>query len=207
MPNRRKAYHDECVALAKEAAKTGPRRCSRCKKIKGADDFSNDRNRVNGKFPWCMRCQADHSFETKFQLRDGPLNGHVCPVDDTPVRGHPNRRYCSHHCKERARRWAHQYGLTVEQYRHLLEKTGDLCPICLEIPERWCIDHDHNTKRVTGLVCFYCNIGPLMSSRHDRDRVARLLEYLDNPPAERAGLFIAAPGKRNPSNLHRVWNK
>ena len=41
------------------------------------------------------------------------------------------------------------------------------------------VDHDHDTGRVRGLLCFSCNavIGQL---RHDVERVLRAADYVDN---------------------------
>lgn len=54
------------------------------------------------------------------------------------------------------------YGLTPEQYEALLERQGGKCAICdTETPGgkgSWHVDHDHETKKVRGLLCHNCNI-------------------------------------------------
>lgn len=56
---------------------------------------------------------------------------------------------------DRARRMKWQYGLTVEQ---IAEMAGERCRICgreyLGVPV---VDHDHETKRVRGVICRRCN--------------------------------------------------
>ena len=54
------------------------------------------------------------------------------------------------------------YGITLEQYRGMLVSQGGLCAICkTDYPGgRWgqlCVDHDHASGRVRGLLCGRCN--------------------------------------------------
>lgn len=81
--------------------------------------------------------------------------------------------------KERARwsRILRVYGITKQQYEEL-----DLgyCPICLSIwnnTTRPCVDHDHSTGRVRGLLCLYCNRYRVGHFR-DPDLVQRIVDYL-----------------------------
>lgn len=65
---------------------------------------------------------------------------------------HPNYRK-SRQGIERRRR----YGLSNEDYNSLLEKSKGLCQICQEPSTKMCIDHDHLTGTVRGLLCDRCN--------------------------------------------------
>jgi hypothetical protein len=52
-----------------------------------------------------------------------------------------------------------QYGITVDYYYELLAKQKNVCAIC-HLPckhGRLCIDHDHRTNVVRGLLCRRCN--------------------------------------------------
>jgi hypothetical protein len=56
-----------------------------------------------------------------------------------------------------------KYGLTDEDYRHMLEKQGGVCAICHRKNgsnnRRLHVDHDHKTEKVRGLLCGTCNTG------------------------------------------------
>jgi hypothetical protein len=175
--------------------------CKKCCKSLPISSFSKDSSRLSGIFPWCKTCQKDST--QKFQNPDDELNGHICPLCDTPTRGHRNRRYCSKTCMYRSRS-IRRYGLTVPEYRRLLDATNGKCPICDKVPNRWNIDHDHNTGLVTGLVCTGCNIGPLAHSLHSVEFVKKLLSFLENPPAKTLGI-VAVSEPALPSNLHMLW--
>lgn len=201
LPSRRLTYHPECRARESER-----RRCTKCRKIKPRSKFSNDRTRADGKFPWCMECQVKNNTETRFQNPEDELNGHICPLCDTPIRGGGNRRYCSAKCKERCSALRRNYGLSPEQYRALVDATGGRCPICKRKPSSWHVDHNHKTGMTTGVVCSPCNIGALATTNHDIEMVRRLLEYLENTPAERLGIEARGTAPTKPaSGLHKRW--
>ena len=50
-----------------------------------------------------------------------------------------------------------KYGLTLEAYQELLDSQGGGCPICGK-PDPDNVDHDHETGRVRGILCWDCNI-------------------------------------------------
>jgi hypothetical protein len=54
---------------------------------------------------------------------------------------------------------------------------GGLCAICREAPAAH-VDHDHETGRVRGLLCFNCN-GALGRFRDRRDLMLAAIAYLD----------------------------
>lgn len=83
--------------------------------------------------------------------------------------------------KEKARwsRILRVYGITREQYNAL---DNGHCPICLtnwSDTTRPCVDHDHSTGRVRGLLCVYCNRYRVGHFR-DPELVDRIALYLRN---------------------------
>lgn len=78
------------------------------------------------------------------------------------------------------KRKAAQYGLTVEQYNDLLQKSGGRCSICGRKPDstkNLHIDHDHKMNVVRGLLCVTCNVG-LGAFREDPELMAAAVRYL-----------------------------
>ena len=57
--------------------------------------------------------------------------------------------------RERARR----YGLSLEEFRAILERQGNACAICKRSGVRLYIDHCHDTRMVRRLLCGKCNTG------------------------------------------------
>jgi hypothetical protein len=73
------------------------------------------------------------------------------------------------------------YGLTVEQYRAMLETQGGVCAICKQPrPENRTlhVDHDHGTGEIRGLLCFRCN-NALGDFEEQYQLFQRAANYLD----------------------------
>jgi len=94
-------------------------------------------------------------------------------------------RYVSSHRVElaaKSRRWAkahpeqvaasvreyyliHAYGITQKGYEDLVAKQGGKCGVCGRSLEetigkgRPHVDHDHETGKVRGILCHFCNVG------------------------------------------------
>lgn len=171
-------------------------RCSRCKRAKGIRSFVADKSRPDNRFPWCKLCVSRYRIDKQFQDPEATPTGHVCPMDDTIIRGHTNRRFCSDKCKGRASVLRMKYNLTPQQYRSMIPADGR-CPICRHKPTLWNVDHNHRTNQIMGLVCTKCNIGALASTFHDIGFVERLAAFLQNPPA----LAVGIDAQANPENI------
>lgn len=184
------------------------RRCNLCSKAKPVTQFVKDSSRADGILPYCKPCHAAREVGYREQKAEAPLNGKTCPVDDTPIRGAAVRVYCSEPCRNKVSRLKRLYNLSIEDYRKIIDTTAGKCPVCLKRPSQFHIDHSHrkNDNRVFGAICAPCNSGIIAWSYHDPEYVRRALEYLENPPAERAGVFaIANPENHGPQRMHTVW--
>lgn len=74
-----------------------------------------------------------------------------------------------------------EYGMSVEDYYALLEAQNGVCAICGHKPERGeklCVDHNHGTSKVRGLLCGTCNSG-IGFLRHDLLTLGRAISYLE----------------------------
>jgi hypothetical protein len=80
--------------------------CPRCDRLKSEEKFSRDKNRANGRHPWCKSCQ----MEGNRRPQRGQPTGNSCTVCDRVLLGSLNRRYCSTKCKDRAANQAKRVG-------------------------------------------------------------------------------------------------
>jgi ribosomal protein L37E len=71
-----------------------------------------------------------------------------------------------------------KYGITPEDYERMFEEQGGVCAVC-EKPsaKRLCVDHDHATGIVRGLLCTPCNLS-LGYLRDDSYNAVSAAKYL-----------------------------
>jgi hypothetical protein len=75
------------------------------------------------------------------------------------------------------------YGITLAQYAAMFKRQKGRCALCLtkKVGQRrkknLCVDHDHKTGRVRGLLCFRCNRA-LGLFQDDPKILRRVLRYL-----------------------------
>jgi hypothetical protein len=51
-----------------------------------------------------------------------------------------------------------QYGITLNEYNEMYNKQEGKCLICNELFPILCIDHNHLTNKIRGLLCHQCNL-------------------------------------------------
>lgn len=111
--------------------------CSKCKEIKDICEFHND-NKVKSSnlHCWCKNCKNKAS-------RDN-------------IAKNPEK-----HRQVKAKHAITKYGITLEQHKEMLNAQGGKCAICKRLEtdcdKRLCIDHNHLTDKVRGLLCAQCN--------------------------------------------------
>lgn len=75
------------------------------------------------------------------------------------------------------------YGITIEEYESLLASQNGACAICLlpasSFTQMLCVDHDHRTNAIRGLLCHRCNraIGLLQDNI---EAMLRAVDYIGN---------------------------
>lgn len=129
--------------------------CKVCNEEKELTDYYTRKRSVDGRYHTCKEC-----YKEKVRNR---------------------------HDKERQRDYDLQrnFGITVDEYDHMLHKQDNCCAICgkhqLEFKRRFDVDHNHETGEVRGLLCYDCNPG--------------LGKFKDNPKLLRAAAdYLEANG-------------
>lgn len=131
--------------------------CSSCKTERDLTDYHRSRTTADGLDPRCRPCRREA--------------GKTHKVDTMKRRtGHITRLY----------------GLTHGDYLAMFDAQAGVCAICQQ-PETMtyrgnvktlCVDHDHETGRVRGLLCAACNFA-LGKFQDDPARLRTAAEYLE----------------------------
>lgn len=117
--------------------------CHRCKLDKQFADFSPDPRGRNGLDNQCRDCRNVSSKKMR---------------EENPEFRKGRREYMQKWRKENLIKY--EYGITNDQYSEMVTMQGNKCAICgSDNPKapRWCIDHDHESDKVRGLLCHACN--------------------------------------------------
>lgn len=88
---------------------------------------------------------------------------------------------------ERYRRWLYEhsliknYNITIEDYKKMLNDQNGVCAICFREDKKGrklCVDHNHDTGKVRGLLCGNCN-KLLGMAGDDKKILSRSIKYLE----------------------------
>ncbi len=125
------------------------KRCGLCKQEKTLEDFYLQRSAADKRQGRCKTCQDNY-----------------WKLDKT-------RKY-EYNIKKK-------FGISFIDYQALLEKQEGVCAICGRAPsenKRLCVDHNHKTDEIRGLLCFECNTG-IGKLQESVDLLRKAIHYLD----------------------------
>ena len=143
--------------------------CARCGEVKNESEYHKSPGKPYGLQSYCKDCIREYQVgwreRNREKIREKDRARWQQRRDDTLKR---------------------KYGIGIKEYAEMLERQGRACAICGGTDagangwgryENLHVDHDHETNRVRGLLCFQCNTG-LGLFRHDTDLFQRALDYL-----------------------------
>jgi recombination endonuclease VII len=80
--------------------------------------------------------------------------------------------------RKRGYRLKYGYGMSVDDYNSLYTAQDGRCVTCARFFEKLVVDHDHQTRKVRGLLCFNCN-SALGFVEDDILVLRAMIEYLE----------------------------
>ena len=178
-------WYSHRMAGKKREVINGKLICSRCGRLKPPEEFGVRKSGSTGRVAACKVCMNLYQRSWRAANPRTP--------EEKEAHAEYERQYDIKWPGRKARRSRAsglklKYGVTLEWYEAKLEEQGGVCAICKK-PETvlntkgeiklLSIDHCHNSGRIRGLLCNYCNAG----LGHFRDNSALLLaafEYLEH---------------------------
>ena len=162
--------------------------CGHCGSLKLLSEFGVNRKSRDGRRGECRAC---HNIYNKQLLLKNPQyresqqrNSRSWGKTHKLWKRQYIREYVATHSEQvrdykRRMKWGKKFGLTEEQVGHMYEEQNGRCRICGrtegESKQSFCIDHDHTTGIIRGLLCVRCNLG-LGFVEHHFDKIMEHLE-------------------------------
>lgn len=138
------------------------KRCTKCTETKPREGFYKTCRASSGLMPWCKSCvNAQHKTPSGQEVarRSRVKNRTAILASNREwkarVYGVPEGK-----ALRRAVKLKFSYGLTTEDFERMRAEQNDGCATCKQstfATKPLCVDHDHATGKVRGLLCSPCN--------------------------------------------------
>ncbi len=143
--------------------------CIKCRKKKPLKEFHRAKGYKDGRRSKCRKCISaavkvyNSKPGAKERKRKYRKDFDARPGSQDRIKGYRLRAY----------------GLTIESRNQILEDQNGRCAICLDrLSQRdACVDHDHETDSIRGILCCYCNWG-LGHFKDDPKTMENAAEYI-----------------------------
>jgi hypothetical protein len=174
-----KKYRLKIYSISYEnKTKPSTRVCRTCKTDKPIVGFPKDRYNKEGHKTECRDCgkiKSKKYRETSAEQRAEYAKKHY---SENPYRDKDTQLF-------------RLYGITLNQFNYLVKLQDDKCAICGTANpgtrKNWNVDHDHNTGKVRGLLCWSCNSG-IGKLKDDPTLLVKAATYLLNTQNVLAGI-------------------
>lgn len=155
--------------------------CSRCKKTQPVSEFFASYRSKDGFGYWCKTCKREYQRTGKGKEDHDKANRKYRKTKEEKKAAHKeyNREWYKRKGRDYSLRF--NYGITLKQYDEMLKQQNEVCVICSEVNlngKLLCVDHDHKTGKVRGLLCDSCN-HVLGMGKENVDRLAKAILYLE----------------------------
>lgn len=134
--------------------------CAKCKEEKALQEFNKSNQTSDGLSRHCKFCIKTYfkEYYKKNKRKIDKKNLNWAKENKDKMSEFGKRHFKKNFNKIKSKRIKYRYNITIEEYSKMLEEQDYQCKICKEI-KALCIDHDHKTGKVRGLLCGKCNRG------------------------------------------------
>ncbi len=155
--------------VRKETREADPKTCIKCGEVKPLSEFTfHNRNKGQHR-NFCHNCEKE-LWRKYHKSPQGKEKSREWIESNQEKIAEYRRLYREDDVKRERSKAYHrarllkEFGMTVDDYMALYEKQNGQCAICGSesasngIRKNFCVDHDHETGKVRGLLCHNCNV-------------------------------------------------
>ena len=127
------------------------KKCSKCGLEKELSEFQHRKNSPDGLNGHCKKCHGKYTKIWRSNHKEQSIKSQA-----KWKKANPDKVYA----QRRRNNLKINYGLTLDQYDQMFETQGGVCAICGGTDPsgmRLAVDHNHDTRKVRGLLCSSCN--------------------------------------------------
>ena len=153
--------------------------CRQCGEEKEFESFVKSKSKPNGILNLCKHCNNQNTKKYR-KTSDRSKEREPDRKRKQAYRFQDKEKYNAYMRDYMKEYRPKLYGITVEKHSELLLAQNNACAICKEVPKTTlCIDHNHATGEVRGLLCNQCNkaLGGFADST---ERLSNAIEYLSS---------------------------
>ena len=127
----------------------GRKSCKECLRVE-----DRERNKVRSEYnkERCKKWKIDN------RVKVGKYNTIYYKENKEEILEKDRNQYNSNKTLYRDRRRKKEYNLTQEELDNMKTFANGICEICKNSYDKLCIDHDHQTGKIRGLLCHNCNL-------------------------------------------------
>jgi len=135
------------------------KRCRKCNVVKDADEFHKNNHHKDGLTSYCKKCCRERGRQYA-KTKKGKESANKAAKKWQRGKGREASRKYQRSLKRKncVLRW--KFGMTLEQYDEMFKQQNGVCAICgmADVTgRRLAVDHNHETKKIRGLLCTGCN--------------------------------------------------
>lgn len=154
--------------------------CKKCGLERENNEFHRDKHNPDGLTYHCKKCRNTQYSEYYMK------NPEKQKIKNDSQKNNRKKYYRSESGIESSRK-AHlkkKFNISLNEYNRLSELQNHTCAICGQKEEYYrnrvlCVDHNHNTNNIRGLLCNTCNRA-LGLFKEDKNNLQNAIKYLQN---------------------------
>ena len=141
------------------------KKCCVCKEFKPVSEFGRLKSAKDGLSWKCKSCRRDSDNKKYSENKDKMLAERKAwrKNNKDKVKKSHAKYYKSHKKEVKNSMLKSRYGITIDDYNNMFKEQNGKCAICdihqVALNKSFCIDHNHETGEVRGLLCSRCNYG------------------------------------------------